>query len=120
MTIIGWRRRLDQFGNLIGLVTGAFNEASSDTLMLLDVMATSRVDKLARATGLSSPKQAVEKGRIMGELRVQLSISSLRASMACMLDRCHQIGDTAALCTRRRYVAWQVEKAMKSQREAQH
>ena len=56
----------------------------------------------------------------MGELRVQLSISSLRASMACMLDRCHQIGDTAALCTRRRDVAWQVEKAMKSQREAQH
>ena len=85
--------------------------------MLLDVMATSRVDKLARATGLSSPKQAVEKGRVMGALGVQLSISSLCASMACMLDRCHQIGDTAALCTSRRDVAWQVEK---SRREAQH
>ena len=88
--------------------------------MFLDIMATSRVDKLARATGLSSPKQAVEKGRVQGELRVQLSISSLRASMACMLDRCHQIGDTAALCTRRREVAWEMEKAMRKQREAQH
>ena len=29
------RRRLDQFGELIGLVSGLFNEASNDTLMLL-------------------------------------------------------------------------------------
>ena len=101
-------------------MTGSFNEASADTLMLLDIMATSRVDKLARATGLSSSKQEVEKGLVQGQLRVQLSLSSLRASMACMLDRCHQIGDTAALCTRRREVAWQTEKAMKKQREAQH
>ena len=36
----GVRRRLDQFGKLIGIVSGVFNEASSDTLMLLDVMAT--------------------------------------------------------------------------------
>ena len=74
----------------------------------------------AHCTGLTSPQQAVEKGRVQGELRVQLSLSSLRSSMACMLDRCHQIGDTAALCTRRREVAWQVEQAMKKQREAQH
>ena len=114
------RRRLDQFGPLIGIVSGAFNEVSSDTLMLLDVMATSRVDELARATGLKSPQQAVEKGRVQGELRVQLSLSSLRSSMACILDRCHQIGDTAALCTKRREVAWQVEQAMRKQREAQH
>ena len=31
------RRRLDQFGMLIGIVSGLFNEASSDTMMLLDV-----------------------------------------------------------------------------------
>ena len=113
------RRRLDEFGPLIGIVSGVFNEASADTLMLLDVMATSRVDKLATATGLSSPQQALEKGRVQGELRVQISLSSLRAGMACMLDRCHQIGDTAALCTRRREAARQVETAMRKQREAQ-
>ena len=37
-----------------------------------------------------------------GELRVQLSLSSLRAGMPCMLDRCNQIGDTAGLCAKRR------------------
>ena len=114
------RRRLDQFGELIGLVSGLFNEASSDTLMLLDAMATSRVTKLARESGLTSGQQEVEKGRVQGELRVQISLSSLRAGMACMLDRCHQIGDTAGLCSRRREVAWQTEVAMRRQREAQH
>ena len=44
------RRRLEQFGELIGIVSGLFNEASSDTLMVMDVMATSRVEKLAKAT----------------------------------------------------------------------
>ena len=108
------------FGQLIGIVSGLFNEASSDTLQLLDVMATSRVDMLARTTGMTSPQQAAEKGRIQGELRVQVSISSIRAHMSCMLDRCHQIGDTAGLCAKRREVAWQTEVAMRRQREAQH
>ena len=114
------RKRLEEFGEIVGLVAGVFNEHSSDTLMLLDVMATSRVDKVARATGLTSPQQAVEKGRVQGELRVQLSLSSLRASMACILDRSHQIGDTAGLCAKRRDAVVQVEVAMREQREAQH
>ena len=107
------RRRLDQFGELIGLVSGLFNEASSDILMLLDAMATSR------ESGLTSGQQEVEKGRVQGELRVQISLSSMRAGMACMLDRCHQIGDTAGLCSRRE-VTWKTEVAMRRQREAQH
>ena len=40
--------------------------------------------------------------------------------MACMLDRCHQIGDTAGFFARMREVAWQTEVAMRTQREAQH
>ena len=83
-------------------------------------MSASRVETLARASGLTSPQQAAEKGRVQGELRVQLSLSSLRAGTACMLDRCHQIGDTAGLCAKRREVAWQTEVAMRGQREAQH
>ena len=58
------RRRLDQFGELIRLVSGLFNKASSDTLMLMDAMATSRVIKLARETGLTSDQQEAEKGRV--------------------------------------------------------
>ena len=114
------RRRLEHFGPIIGILAGLFNETSTDSLLLLDVMARSRVEKLARATGLTSDQQEAEKGRVQGELRILMSISSLRASMACMLDRCNQIGDTAGLCTRRREVAVQVEEQMRRQREAQH
>ena len=79
--------------------------------MLLALMATNKVEKLARTTGLTIPQPIVEKGRVQEELRVQLSLCSLQASMACMLYRCHQIGDTAALCTGWRDVARQVERA---------
>ena len=83
-------------------------------------MADSRVRKLARATGLSYEQQAAEKGRVQGELRVQLSLASLRAGMACMLDRCHQVGETAGLCAKRRETSWRVEEEMRRVRQAQH
>ena len=46
------RRKLDQFGELICVVVGTFNEVSTDTLVLLEAMAASRVSKIARTTGL--------------------------------------------------------------------
>ena len=48
-------------------------------------MAISRMSKLARATGLTEAQQEVEKGRVQGEMRVQISRSSLKTRMA--LDR---------------------------------
>jgi hypothetical protein len=50
------------------LVSGLFNEASSEKLMLLDPMGTSAVNKLARETGLTAAQQEVKKGRVQGEL----------------------------------------------------
>ncbi len=45
------------FGQLIGIMSGLFNEASSDTLQLLDVMATSRVEMLARTSTGSKERE---------------------------------------------------------------
>ena len=39
-------------------------------MMLLDAMATSGVNKLARETGLTVAQQEVKKGWVQGELRV--------------------------------------------------
>ena len=61
---------MDQFGELIVLVSGLVIEASSGILMMLDTMATFGVNKLARETGLTATQQEVEKGR------VQISLSS--------------------------------------------
>ena len=70
------RRRLEQFGELIGIVSGLFNEASSDTLMIMDVMATSRVDKVARETDLTSSQQEVELNQDLQARTFSLSPSS--------------------------------------------
>ena len=50
------------------MVSGLFNEASSEKLMLLDAMGTSGVNKLARETGLTAAQQEVKKGQVQGEL----------------------------------------------------
>jgi hypothetical protein len=50
------------------LVSGFFNEASPEKLMLLEAMDTSGVNKLTRETGLTAAQQEVKKGRIQGEL----------------------------------------------------
>ena len=43
-----------------------------------------------KRTGMASHETKIEKGVIQGELRRQLSVVNLRASMSCLLDRLHQ------------------------------
>ena len=89
------RRQLDLFGDLITVVVGKYNELSEGGHMLLDAMASSRAAMVERRTGMASHEAKMEKGVIQGELRRQLSVVNLRASMACMLDRLHQWGREA-------------------------
>ena len=65
------------------------------------------------------PKKSAA-AKLLASQVLALSLSSLRASMACMLDRYHQIGDTAGLCAKRREAVVLVEEDMRRQREAQH
>ena len=46
-----------------------------------------------KRTGMASHETKMEKGVIQGELRRQLSVVNLRASMSCLLDRLHQCGE---------------------------
>ena len=43
--------KLDQFGLLVGLVNGQFNELSVDNHMLIEQMAVSRVNIISRKKG---------------------------------------------------------------------
>ena len=65
--------------------------------VMIEAIAKNRVDKLSRATSLSSTQQAVCRGRVQGELRVQLSPSNLEAILPCVLNPCQHIGDAAGL-----------------------
>ena len=69
--------------------------------MLLDALASSRAAMVDRRTGTASHEAKMEKGVIQGELRRQLSVVNLRASMACMIDRLHQCGEGGRLRNRR-------------------
>ena len=95
------RRQLDQYGQLVDIVVGKYLEMSEGGHMLLDAMASSRVARQERRSGLAATNTAMEKGVIMGELRRQLSVVNLRASMSCLLDRLHQAGEGGRMRGRR-------------------
>ena len=95
------RRQLDRFGDLITVVVGKPDELSEGGHMLLDAMASSRAAMVERRTGMASHETKKEKGVIQGELRRQLSVVNLRASMACLLDRLHHCGEGGRLRNRR-------------------
>ena len=112
----GVHRWLNQDGHSV--TNGAFKAEGDGQVLGQASGQEGKASMVLAKSGQAKPE--TEKGRMQGELRILMSISSLRASMACMLDRCKQIGDTEGLCTRRREVAVQVEEQMRRQREAQH
>ena len=61
--------------------------------------------------------RSVEKRVIVGELRRQLAVVNLRASMSCLLDRLEQAGEGGRLATRRQEgILWEEER-MREDRE---
>ena len=111
------RRRLDLFGELITVVVGKHNELSEGGHMLIEAMASCRVDKMERRTGMASQDMKKEQGVIQGELRRQLSVVNIRASMACLLDRLHQCGEGGRLRNRREEWRVREEERMREERE---
>ena len=85
--------------------------------MLLEAMASSRAALVERRTGMAHQDVKSEKGIIQGELRRQLSVVNLRASMSCMLDRLHQCGEGGRLRNRRQEWRVREEERMRGERE---
>ena len=108
---------MDQFGELVGLVVGQFNDISNDTHQLIDEMAKSRVEKVARLEGRQISGH--EKGQEVGQIRRQLSTTSIRSANMCLLNRVNQCGDGAALAAKRREVNLREEEHMRREREIQ-
>ena len=111
------RRQLDQYGDLVTIMVGKYLELSEDGHMLLDAMASSRVAMVERTTGLATTNTAAEKGVIQGELRRQLSVVNLHASMSCLLDRLHQAGEGVRLGCKRQEWRLREEGRMREERE---
>ena len=111
------RRKLDQFGDLLGLVVGRFNEVSNDLNKLIEKMAKSRVNLVARSNCRKLSDN--EKGVVVGQLRSQLSNAAIRAVSNCLLDRMHQCGQGAQMAAKRREGSAWLEEVMKKEWEVQ-
>ena len=101
---------------MVCVVVGTFKKVS---LVLLDAMAAGRVPKLARTSCIQQGRHKVEIGIAQAQLRHWLITASLRAIMACMLDRVTQRGEGAALVSKRKVVTLALEERMERERETQ-
>ena len=95
-------RRLNSYGQLQGLVAGAFQEGSDDLHKLLETLADSQLRAKGLARGREGSNQ--ERSIILNGLRRHLSITSAKAYSACLLDRIARVGDDHRLTAKRR--AW--------------
>ena len=110
-------RRLDEFGNLVGLCFGAWGEASTDVHKLIQTLAEARLKFLGLKEG--KPRSKHEMGLIVGQLRQRLSLAAVKSQVDCLLSRIHQIGPGNKQLAKKREWAVIEDKRMKRESTAQ-
>ena len=110
-------RKLEEFGDLMGLVVGAFGEVSEDFHHLINTMAESRVQKKERQRGLARGEE--ELSSITGEYRRLVSLACVKAQAECLLARLNQTGKGKVAADRRRGQAVWGEEKLRRQMLAQ-
>ena len=110
-------RCLEGYGELQGLVVGAWGEGSEDLHNLVQVIAETRVKSVALATGQIGSES--EMGNIVGQVRRKLSVACVRANMTCLLSRLSLIGEASKQASKRRQQQAWLEDNMRRERQAQ-
>ena len=93
-------RKLSEYGDLLGLVVGAWGEGSEDLHTLVQVLAQSKVDSVGRARG--RPASDSELSIAVGQVRRRLSMACVRANMNCLITRMSLLGEAAKQAQGRR------------------
>ena len=109
--------KLLQYGDLQGLVVGAFGEGSEDLHKLIQVIAESRVNSVGLLRGKKCSD--VELGCVVGQVRRMLSSANVRAQGLFLLARMSQAGEGVGLAAKRRRWAAVEEDRMRRERQAQ-
>ena len=112
-------QELEQYlgSGLLGLVFGVWGEASEDVHVLIDALATSRLNSQQRTRGRPGDKQ--ELGSITAQIRRRLSQVVVKAQVECLLNRLHQVGPGSKAMVQRREWAAREDQLMKRERQAQ-
>ena len=108
-------RRLDEYGELLGLCFGAWGEGSEQVHQLVQVLAESRL----RFQGLQQgrPGSDQELGVLVGQIRRRLSIVAVQVD--CLLLKLHQVGPGNVQLAKRRTWAIKEDQRMNLERNAQ-
>ena len=109
-------RRLQSYGQLQGLVVGAFQEGSDDIHALLDVLADSQL----RARGLARGREGSnhERSTILAGFRRRLSMVAAKAYSTCLMDRVSRIGEGHRQAAKRRAWVKREEERMEEEQKA--
>ena len=90
--------KMREFGEVKGLVFGAFGEASAAVHELVQIIAEARLEKQAQGAGVS--RKAL-MGQLVSQVRKALGVQAVRAQAQLLLDRLHQVeGSQGAMWTR--------------------
>ena len=111
------QRKLLDYGEVRGLVFGAFGEASEGVHELVHLLANSRL----KAEGLQQGRESAkgELGVIVGQVRRILSVTAVRAQAECLLSRLRSVGSGAGAAYGRRQGIVREEVNWARERQAQ-
>ncbi len=87
------QRRLESYGTLVCLVSGAWGEGSSDLHGLVQTIAEARLEKQGLARGRQGSE--AELGVLVGQVRRALSTTAVRAQAELLLNRLSNLGTGA-------------------------
>ena len=106
-----------QYGEVVGLVVGAFGEASEDVHELIQRLAESKVKSMGLRLGRETSDEEV--GHAVGQIRRTLSTTFVRAQAQCLLSRMDHVGNGFALAAKRRQWAAKEDIKMRQEKQAQ-
>ena len=111
------QRKLLVYGEVRGLVFGAFGEASEGVHELVHLLANSRL----KAEGLQQGRESAkgELGVVVGQVRRILSVTAVRAQAECLLSRLRSVGSGAGAAYGRRQGIMREEVNWARERQAQ-
>ena len=112
-------RRLDEFGQIIGLCFGAWGEGSDDVHSLVETLAQCRLRFQMQQDGRPDQGSDNELALIVGQIRRRLSVTAVKAQVGCLLSRIHQVGPGNKQLAKKRQWAIQEDERMKQERHSQ-
>ena len=110
-------RRLEEFGELLGLCFGAWGEGSEGVHTLIQTLAEYRLKYQGLQRGRPGSDQ--ELGILVGQIRRRLSLVAIHAQVDCLLSKLHQVGPGNAQLAKKRTWAIQEDQRMARERGAQ-